>query len=126
MALGLGLFFLLGCFLLLFFMRQWLRRQKASAGVQGAFSLIVIFGSLLGVGLSLRLNYPVSPTLRFAGAPLPLVIFQWENGQWVDYPHPRPVMAVLLMANAAVCSAALAGPLMLWFTLRRPSASTTP
>jgi hypothetical protein len=124
MAIGLALFFLLGCFTLLFLMRQWLRRQGARPGVQGAFSLVVIFGSLLGVWLSLRLQYPVGPSLRFAGAPLPLVIFQKENERWIDYPHPRPAMALLLMANAALTATALAGPLVLWQALRqRPSTS---
>ncbi len=123
MAIGLALFFLLGCFTLLFLMRQWLRRQGARPGVQGAFSLVVIFGSVLGVWLSLRFQYPVGPSLRFAGAPLPLVVFQKENGRWLDYPHPRPAMALLLMANAALTATALAGPLVLWQAIsKRPSA----
>ena len=122
MALGLALSFLTGCFALLFLMRQWLRRQQAAPRVQAAFSLIVILGSLLGVWLSLRLEYPAGPQLRFAGAPLPLVVFKNEGGQWVDYVHPRPVMAFLLMANCALCATTLAGPLVLWQALgRRPT-----
>lgn len=126
MALGLALSFLTGCFVLLFFMRQWLRRQQAAPRVQAAFSLIVILGSLLGVWLSLRLEYPAGPQLRFAGAPLPLVIFKKEGGQWVDYVHPRPVMAFLLMANCALCAATLAGPLVLWQALGRRPAPPAP
>lgn len=122
MALGLALFFLISCFALLFLMRQWLRGQQAPPRIQAAFSLVVILGSLLGVWLSLRLEYPVGPELRFAGAPLPLVVFRNEDGQWIDYVHPRPVMAFLLMANAALCAATLAGPLVLWQALgRRPT-----
>jgi len=121
MALGLALFFAISCFALLFLMRQWLRRQNASPGIQGAFSLIVLFGSLIGVWLSLRVQYPVGNGLRFAGAPLPLVVFRQEGGRWVDYPHARPAMAALLVANSALVSATLAGPLVLWFGLSRRS-----
>lgn len=126
MSLGLALSFLTGCFALLFLMRQWLRRQQAAPRIQAAFSLIVILGSLLGVWLSLRLEYPAGPQLRFAGAPLPLVIFKNEGGQWVDYVHPRPVMAFLLMANCALCATTLAGLLVLWQALGRRPAPPAP
>jgi hypothetical protein len=126
MALGLALFFLIGCFVLLFLMRQWLRGQQAPPRIQAAFSLVVILGSLLGVWLSLRLEYQAGPQLRFAGAPLPLVVFKNEGGQWVDFVHPRPVMAFLLMANCALCAATLAGPLVLWQALRRRSTPPVP
>ncbi|HAB16422.1 MAG TPA: hypothetical protein DCE44_08225, partial [Verrucomicrobiales bacterium] len=58
------------------------------------------------------------------GAPLPLVVFHKEGERWVDFPHSRPVMAVVAMANAATVAAALAGPWVLWFALRRRSSGT--
>lgn len=118
MALGLAIFFLVACLGILWLMRLWLRRQEAGPRVQGFFSLAVLFGALLGIWLSFRAEITVTQDLRFIGAPLPLAVFRHEDGQWVDYPHPRPIMAVLIMANSALISATLAGPLVLWFSLR--------
>jgi hypothetical protein len=126
MAVALGLFFLFVSAAMLVLMRQWLRRQNASPRVLGSFSLIVLAGSVIGVWLSMRAELAVGPRTRFVGAPLPLVVWQKESdGQWRDFPHPRPVMALLLMANAGLVAAALAGPLALSQALGRRSTTTS-
>jgi hypothetical protein len=124
-ALVLALVFLAGSFGLLLFMRLWLRRRQANPRDQAILSFIVIGGALLGVWLSLRVEYAVGPNVRFSGAPLPLVVFHKEGDHWVDIPHARPVMAVVAMANAATVAAALAGPWVLWLALRRTSPPNT-
>lgn len=95
---------------LLVLMRVWLRRQQASPAAQAGFSVAVLLGALLGIGASLRLELQLGPTTRVVGAPLPLVVHRLEAGQWVEYPPPREVMAILAAANAAIVAATLAGP----------------
>ncbi len=119
MALLLPAIFTIGCFGLLVFMRQWLRLQRASPRAHTAFSLVVLGGALLGVGLSLKLSYPLGEGKRVTGAPLPVLLQKLEDGRWQDFPPPRHVIGALVVANSAITSAALAGPLFLALALRQ-------
>lgn len=118
MALLLPILFAVACFGLLVFMRQWLRAQRASPRTHGVFSVVILLGALLGVGLSLKLEYPLGEGKRVVGAPLPVLLQKLEAGQWKDYPPPRPVIGALVVANSAISAAALAGPLFLVLALR--------
>lgn len=125
-ALVLALVFFLSSFGLLFFMRLWLRQQGASPRDQAILSFILMGGALLGVWLSLKFQFELRPGVRHVGAPLPLVIFRQEGDQWTGHPHSRPVMAVTAMANSATVAAALAGPWILWFALRKSAHRSGP
>ena len=118
MALLLPAIFALGCFALLVFMRQWLRAQRASPRAHTLFSLVVLAGAILGVGLSLKLKYPLGESKRVIGAPLPVLLQKFEDGQWKDFPPPRHVISALVVANSAITAAALSGPLFLALSLR--------
>lgn len=123
MVLLLPVIFALACLGLLVFMRQWLRAQRASTRAHTLFSLVTLAGALLGVGLSLKLRYPLGEGKRVIGAPLPVLLQKLEEGQWKDFPPPRHVISALVVANSAITAAALAGPIFLILALRRSSRS---
>lgn len=80
-------------------------------------------GVLLGLWLSLVFEYQSvtksGMQRRTVGAPLPVVIFQLEEGQWIDYPVPLPAVILIATINIAIASTALAAPVFLSSVLRR-------
>jgi hypothetical protein len=119
MAFLLPFLFIVGCLTLLSVMRHWLRLQNVSGRTQGAFSLFILLGALLGVGLSLKFEYPLGEDKRVTGAPLPVILQKLEANRWNAFPPPRPILAALVVANSAITATVIAGPLFLLLSLRR-------
>ncbi len=118
MALLLPVCFAVACFGLLVFMRQWLRKMRATPRAHGAFSLTILGGALLGVALSLKCSYALGEGKRVTGVPLPVLLQKLEEGQWRDFSPARHVVGALVVANSAIVSAALGGPVFLFLMLR--------
>jgi hypothetical protein len=78
----------------------------------------LIFGAgatagVLGLFSAFEISWQPSPTLRYLGFPFPAMIWQLENGQWVDYVGTpvTAVMDVLLFVAVATL------PLLAWTTV---------
>lgn len=61
--------------------------------------LLLLVGIATGIWAGFMLEYYVSPTLRFAGFPFPMAIFQLESGTWVDYVHETFIMILIGLAD---------------------------
>lgn len=121
MALLLPVCFAVACFGLLVFMRQWLRKLRATPRAHGLFSVTILGGALLGVALSLKCSYALGEGKRVTGVPLPVLLQKLEDGRWQDFPPPRHVVGALVVANSAIVSVALGGPVFLLLMLRTSS-----
>jgi len=60
---------------------------------------LLLVGIATGIWAGFMLEYHVSPTLRFAGFPFPMAIFQLESGTWVDYVHETFIMILIGVAD---------------------------
>jgi ABC-type xylose transport system permease subunit len=78
------------------------RREKVSSTWWIVLSSILVAGIVTGVWAGFMLDYNVSPTLRFAGFPFPMAIFQLESGTWVDYVHETFIMILIGLADVVV------------------------
>ena len=75
--------------------------------------LIGICAGLLGWFCAFYVSWSPSPILRYAGFPFPAMIWQFENGQWVDYVG-TPVTAIM---DVSLFAAVATLPLLIWATL---------
>ena len=66
-----------------------LRREQVSASWWLAFVGLAAVGIALGVWCALHFEYRVGARYRVGSFPLPVVLFHWEDGQWVDFPVPE-------------------------------------
>lgn len=90
-----------------------MRRLHASTAWWFAFGLLATVGFVAGCWLTFSFQYQVSPRLRFAGFPIPLVIFHFEYDQWVDFVTPRSVAILSLIANISAAIAVALSPALL-------------
>jgi hypothetical protein len=97
-----------------------LHRSGVGAWWWSAFSLLLLAGLVVGVAAS-NWDRQVSPTLRFMGWPLPMVIFQLEQGAWFDYVHPPIVAVGILAVNVLLVAGGALLPLsvVVWVSVRR-------
>ena len=72
-----------------------------------ATMLTLIFGMFVGFWFGNGTRYAVSPTVEFQGFPIPLAIFVFEDGRWVDYIGFLPFALV----NALFIAALVLSPL---------------
>jgi hypothetical protein len=82
-------------------------REKVNSAWWMFLCSLFLVGIVVGVWAGFMLEYHVSPTLRFAGFPFPMAIFQLESGTWVDYVHETSIMMLIGVADVvviAVCS----------------------
>jgi ABC-type xylose transport system permease subunit len=63
---------------------------------------LLLVGLVTGIWAGFILEYHVSPTLRFAGFPIPMAIFQLESGTWVDYVHETFIMILIGVADVVL------------------------
>jgi hypothetical protein len=83
------------------------RRKQVSPGWWVFLGLTLLAGIGTGVWAGFMFEYQASPTLRFAGFPLPVVIFQLESGVWVDYVHDTFISYLICVGDVvlvALCS----------------------
>ena len=76
-----------------------------------AFWALFLAGLGLGLWFTFECEYHVSPRLRIGGFPVPIVLFHLEDGQWVDFITPVPVMLLGGIADALVPACLLVWPL---------------
>jgi hypothetical protein len=76
-----------------------LRRIRSGWAWWSGFAVLTGSGLAAGKWLAFDFEYQVSPRIRFASFPIPLALFHLENGQWVDYITPPPIMYSGLVAN---------------------------
>lgn len=76
-----------------------LRRTQASWSWWAAFGILTVTGLTGGSWIALNADYQVSPTMRFCSFPIPLAFLHLEEGDWIDFVTPLPVMYSGLAAN---------------------------
>jgi hypothetical protein len=94
-------------------------REKVGNEWWVVFSLFVLVGAVAGVWFGFMFDYHVSPTLRFAGFPLPMAMFHLEEGTWVDFVHDTPVMILIGVADATAVALCFALPVSAAFYIRQ-------
>jgi hypothetical protein len=75
------------------------RRDHVSTAWWVFLCSLLLAGIATGIWAGFMLEYHVSPTLRFAGFPFPMAIFQLEAGTWVDYVHETFIMILIGVAD---------------------------
>lgn len=70
-------------------------------------------GLVFGWHVANSFEYQVSQRFRFASAPLPIVIFVWEEDHWTDFVTPLYYAYPAMAANTLSISAILISPLLL-------------
>ena len=104
-----------------------LRRLGAAWPWWVVFSVLLTVGSVAGVWLAFDFEYQVSPRMRLASFPVPLAFFRLEDGRWVDYVPPPPVIYAGLAANVIANEAIAVVPLFLAsFAIKRRSIGNGP
>jgi hypothetical protein len=94
------------------------RREKVSSTWWIFFYSLLLVGIIAGVWAGFRFEYQVSPTLRFAGFPFPMAIFQLESGIWVDYVHETFIMILIGIADIIAVAFIFIFPLSATFYIR--------
>ncbi|MDB6057811.1 MAG: hypothetical protein JWO95_1655 [Verrucomicrobiales bacterium] len=83
------------------------RRDRVRASWWIFLYSLLLVGIATGIWAGFMSEYRVSPTVRFAGFPFPMAIFQLESGTWVDYVHDTVTMIFIGVADliiVALCS----------------------
>jgi hypothetical protein len=62
-----------------------IRRQPQPRAWRAATALLLSAGVAVGVWCAFFWRYAWSEELEVLGFPIPLLVFQWEGGRWVDY-----------------------------------------
>jgi ABC-type xylose transport system permease subunit len=92
-----GLFGLLGW--IAFCTIRAFRREHVGTAWWIFLCSLLLVGIATGIWAGFMLEYHVSPTVRFAGFPFPMAIFQLESGTWVDYVHETFIMICIGVAD---------------------------
>jgi len=79
----------------------------------------LLAGIAIGIWAGFMLEYPVSPTLRFAGFPFPMAIFQLESGTWVDFVHEKSLMILIGLVDVTVVALSAVIPVSAVFYVYR-------
>jgi hypothetical protein len=78
-------------------------------------------GIPIGLWAGSSLRYPVSEVQQFVGFPIPVAVFQFENGRWVDYVG-NPFVVLL---NASIVGAVFLVPVSIALILRSLQGSSS-
>ena len=95
------------------------RRNKVSSAWWVFFWLFLLAGIGTGVWAGFMFEYLARPTLRFAGFPFPVAIFQLESGVWVDYVHDEFIMYLIGIADVVVVALCFVLPISAVFYVYR-------
>ncbi|NQT94554.1 MAG: hypothetical protein HQ559_17495 [Lentisphaerae bacterium] len=105
---------------LAFLARNTLRRILASPQKRKRliiFSAVLVLGVVAGYWLGFAFEYRASSMVRVFGCPLPLVVFNLEDGRWVDFIMPAPVLNGVI--NVIVITLLSLAPLNIIFRFPR-------
>jgi hypothetical protein len=91
-------------------------RLQARSSILAVVGCLAVLGGIVGVYCSFNVRWQPSPTIRYLGFPFPAILWQLENGQWVDYVG-GPITAVM---NVAWFAAASVVPVFAWVIFQRP------
>lgn len=97
--------------LIALFRRLWLKH--VSTGWWIAFGVLFVCGVALGIWCAFYCEYHVGARFRIASFPIPVVFFQLEDGNWVDFPVPQ--FQAWSAAFTNVITIAALAVLPLWF-----------
>ncbi|MHC4871865.1 MAG: hypothetical protein ACYTFY_08465 [Planctomycetota bacterium] len=61
-----------------------------------AFILLFFIGIAIGWWLGFEFEYKLNGTLRIAGFPFPVAFFKLEDGNWVDFIMPFPLLNAII------------------------------
>ena len=81
------------------------------------FIIVLVLGLFFGGWFGFAFEYHASGTLRVVGFPLPVVLFQRQDGEWFDFLPPVPPLNGI--ANLAVIASLFLAPLNLAFRFPR-------
>lgn len=95
-----------------------MRKRPSVRAVLAALSMLIV-GSIVGWYCAFHVRFPVGDDRIHVGIPIPFIVLQLENGEWIDYIGPGFLFSIPIVA--AVCL--LPVPLALF--LRRVSSSRT-
>ena len=79
------------------------------------FLLVAIAAAAAGSFCAFGVHWQPSPTLRYLGFPFPAMVWQLENGEWVDYVG-TPITAIM---DVAVFVAAATLPVLVGSVIHR-------
>lgn len=100
-----------------------LRRTRSGWVWWTGFTVLAASGLAAGNWLAFYSDYQVSPRMRFCSFPIPLAFLHLEDGQWIDFITPPPVMYAGLVANViAIIAVCLLPLLFLRFIVKSNSA----
>jgi hypothetical protein len=95
------------------------RRDHVGPAWWGFLCSLLLVGIATGIWSGFMLKYHVSPTLRFAGFPFPMAIFQLESGTWVDYVHETFIMILIGVADVVLVTLCSVIPVAAAFYVNR-------
>jgi hypothetical protein len=104
---------LLGSGWILFLTGRRLMARRSGWAPWLLFVVLVGFGCVVGYRGCL-FQYQASPHLQLVGVPLPVCVFHFESGQWVDF--PSQIGNLVAAANIAAITALAVLPF--WLGLR--------
>jgi hypothetical protein len=70
--------------------------QRARALWWIIWSILLVAASVAGIYCTTGVEYMADPKLRVVGFPLPIVMFELEKGQWVDFPNDLGALVFLV------------------------------
>ena len=76
-------------------LKQILISQQKQKGLI-LFSAVFLLGASVGWWLGFTFKYEISNTIQVLGCPIPFLVFHLENGQWVDFVMPFPLLNAIL------------------------------
>src|ERR1700738_5173213 len=94
----------------------WLIRHQPRSGVWRAIAIaLLVVGVLVGSWSAFCWRYPWSENMEALGFPIPVVVFQWEDGRWVDYVgNPLLAFVSLFLVASAFLVPVLVGMVVAW------------
>lgn len=106
-----GLFSLSGWVLFVTFRR--LSTGHAGLAWWLALGNLAVAGAVIGYWLAFDFEYDLSPNLRLVSFPIPVCIFHFEDGKWVDFPSPNWLAYPTAFTNVVAVTAFVVLPLLL-------------
>jgi hypothetical protein len=76
---------------------------ETNATVRRGFFILFAIGCVTAVWCTFFLEYQPRPTLRIRGFPLPVAVFELQNGQWIDFVGGPGLFVDLVVIPCLIC-----------------------